>query len=234
MPSLRGRPPSGHACPCPHRPGQPRAEALDLRAVRPPRPVTNRAASGTGRCGAAPAPRPVRLDHVAGRDLARVAGARRVDPPRGRAATAPRDHRRDARRQDPRGLHGGPGRGGARGARRRVPGGVPDRADHARGATGGGAGRRAPAAEPRHLGSAGHGEGRGGAAADVHPRRRAAHHAAQRQRQPRPARGGRRAAGGAVQRPTPTPRRARRSATSSARWSRPVPPWRTSSARGCT
>src|SRR5207247_2561517 len=79
-----------------------------------------------------------RHHRVAPRDVARLARARGVDPPRGAPQAAPRDHRRQARRQDPCGLHGGSGGGDPPGARGRVPGRLPDRADHGGGAPDGG------------------------------------------------------------------------------------------------
>src|SRR5207247_1856905 len=88
---------------------------------------------------------------VASRHVARLARARGVDPPRGAPQTAPRDHRREARREDPRGLHPGSGGGGPSRACRSVPGRLPDRADHAGGAPDGRPGRRAAPAEVHPL-----------------------------------------------------------------------------------
>src|SRR6266436_4161808 len=64
---------------------------------------------------------------------------------------APRDHRRQARRQDPCGLYGGSRGGDPPGARGCVPGRLPDRADHAGGAPDGGPERRAPPTEVHAL-----------------------------------------------------------------------------------
>ena len=88
----------------------------------PPGQPDDRCRRQVRRRRAHPAPRRVRHHRVAPRDVARLARARGVDPPRGAPQAAPRDHRRQARRQDPCGLHGGSGGGDPPGARGRVPG----------------------------------------------------------------------------------------------------------------
>src|SRR5438445_90880 len=117
----------------------------------PPGQPDDRCRRQVRRRRAHPAPRRVRHHCVAPRDVARLARARGVDSPRGAPQAAPRDHRRQARRQDPCGLHGGSGGGDPPGARGCVPGRLPDRADHAGGAPDGGPERRAPPTEVHAL-----------------------------------------------------------------------------------
>src|SRR5437870_12064086 len=95
--------------------------------------------------------RGVRAHPLAREDGAGLARAGRVDPPRRIAPAAARHRRREARRQDARGLHRRPGRSDPARPRREVPGGVPDRADDGRGAPGGRSWWRAPSPEVHPL-----------------------------------------------------------------------------------
>src|SRR5262249_14786656 len=115
--------------------GCPARESHDWRGQRPRRGAPDLEA------------RRLRAHPMARADLGGLAEARRLDPPRGPAASASRDHRRQARCEDSRGLRRRPGRGDPARPRRQVPGGVPDRGHDTRGAPGGRARRRALAAE---------------------------------------------------------------------------------------
>src|SRR6185436_12430948 len=108
---------------------------------------------GGGRRGgrAHAAPVGLRRHRVAVGNLAGVAEPRGLDSPRGTAPPAARYRRRQARCPDERRLHGGPGRSGARGARRALPGGVLDRSDEPGGAAGHRARGRGAAAEVHAL-----------------------------------------------------------------------------------
>src|SRR5437660_7655221 len=92
-----------------------------------------------------------RTHWLAREDVTGLARAGRVDPPRRIAPAAARHHRREARRQDARGLHRRPRRGDPARPRRQIPGGIPDRRHDRRGAPGDRARRRAASAEVHSL-----------------------------------------------------------------------------------